>query len=117
VRAEWPEGHLAFPDDIGQIEGYGKPKRWRDHLKQAICGLTVLAAICGLVGAYYWWKSSKLKWQSSAVIVGRREEVFVGPNAFELFFQKAACMNAKAALWTAGSIFLSACASLLAILA
>lgn len=79
--------------------------------QQAIIGVVVLGALCGLIGACYWWKSSKLKWQASAIIQGRRTETFVGPNQFELFFEKAASMNATAARWTAASLVLNAVAS------
>jgi hypothetical protein len=71
--------------------------------------LVALAALCGLIGACYWFRSSQLKWQAG--LEGRRAETFVGPNQFELFFQKVAGMNATAAIWTAVSLVLNAFAS------
>ena len=87
-------------------------------------GLAILACITGVVAAIYWYQSSKVPvdpmWPQGAVGLvepGVREESQDGWIAGMLQASaRAAELNAKAALWTAGSVLLGAAASILSVL-
>lgn len=87
-------------------------------------GLAILAGITGIVAAAYWYRSSKVPtdpiWPGGPlglVEPGEREESQDGWIAGMLqASQRAADLNAKAALWTAASVLLAAAASIVSVL-
>jgi len=87
-------------------------------------GLAVLACITGVIAAIYWYRSSKVPidpiWPEGAfglVEPGEREDSQEGWIAGMLQASaRAAELNAKAALWTAGSVLLAAASSIVSVL-
>jgi len=88
-------------------------------------GLAVLACITGVVAATYWYRSSKVPidpiWPQGAfglVEPGEREGSQEGWIAGMLQASaRVAELNAKAALWTAGSVLLAAASGIVSVLA
>jgi len=93
-------------------------------MKALRIGLAVLACIAGVVAAIYWYRSSKVPiypiWPQGAFGLaepGEREDSQEGWIAGMLQASaRAAGLNAKAALWTAGSVLLAAAASIVSVL-
>ncbi len=87
-------------------------------------GLAILACITGVIAAIYWYLSSRVPidpiWPQGAsglVEPGEREDSQEGWIAGLLEAStRAAELNAKAALWTAGSVLLAAASSIVSIL-
>ena len=87
-------------------------------------GLAVLAGITGVIAAIYWYRSSKVPidpiWPEGAfglVEPGEHDSSQDGWIAGMMRSNAiAAGLNAKAALWTAGSVLLAAAASIFSVL-
>ena len=93
-------------------------------MKALAIGLAVLACMTGVVAAIYWFLSSKVPinpiWPDGPfglVEPGEREDAQEGWIGGMLQAStRAAELNAKAALWTAGSVLLAAAASIVSVL-
>jgi hypothetical protein len=93
-------------------------------MKALEIGLAVLACITGGIAAIYWYLSSKVPidpiWPQGAFGLmepGEREDSQEGWIAGMLQSSaRAAGLNAKAALWTAGSVLLAAASSIVSAL-
>lgn len=92
-------------------------------MKMLGIGLAILAGITGIVAAIYWFRSSKVPvnpmWPEGAfgpVEPGEHDASQDGWIAGMMESNaRAAELNAKAALWTAGSVLSAAAASILSV--
>jgi hypothetical protein len=87
-------------------------------------GLAIFACITGVVAAIFWYRSSKVQanpiWPEGAFgLVEPGEQAASQDGWIAGMLQassRAAKLNAKAALWTGGSVLLAAAASILSTL-
>ncbi len=93
-------------------------------MKTVGSGLAILAGITGVIAATYWYRSSRVPidpiWPEGAfglVEPGEHDASQDGWIAGMLQANtRVAELNAKAALWTAGSVLLAAAASIVSVL-
>lgn len=87
-------------------------------------GLAILAGITGVVAAIYWYRSSKVPidpmWPKGAFGLMEPVEREDSQEGWIVGMLQASArvadLNAKAALWTAGSVLLAAAASIVSVL-
>ena len=87
-------------------------------------GLAILAGITGVIAAIYWYQSSRVPidpiWPDGPVGLMEPGEHDASQDGWVAGMMqastRAAQLNAKAALWTAGSVLLAAAASILSAL-
>jgi len=92
-------------------------------MKALAIGLAILAGITGVVAAIYWYRSSKVPtvpvWPRGAFGPMEPVESEASQSGWIAGMlqagTRAAELNAKAALWTAGSVLLAAAASIVSV--
>jgi hypothetical protein len=93
-------------------------------MKMLDIGLAILACITGVIAATYWYRSSNVPidpiWPEGAFGLVEPGEHTASQNGWIAGMMqsnvRAAALNSKAALWTAGSVLLAAAASILSVM-
>jgi hypothetical protein len=93
-------------------------------MKTTGIGLALFACITGVIAAIYWYRSSKVPidpmWPEGAFGLVEPGEHGASQDGWVAGMMRsnalAAGLNAKAALWTGGSVLLAAAASILSVL-